>query len=76
MNLERMFKSELARSRLRPSPAMGVPIGDDTLAALPEPARRYCGFMGVRGHAPIATFRAGWRGTFRQAPDADCRSCR
>ena len=30
---------------------------------------------GVRGHAPIATFRAGWRGTFRQAPDADWQAC-
>jgi hypothetical protein len=75
MSLERRFLAAMARSPLHPRPAAGTPIDAETLASLPEPARRYFGFMGVRGHPPVATFRAGWRGAFRRAVGAPWQRC-
>jgi hypothetical protein len=63
------FAARLRRLDLPFPRAVRVPISDDDLSELPEPARRYLRFMGVVGRPPDRSLRARFRGQFRMKPD-------
>jgi hypothetical protein len=75
MQLERRFDRELVSLRLPAGVAEERPIVEADLAHLPESARRYLAFMGVVGRPRDWSFRAGFSGHFRMAPDKGWLPC-
>ena len=61
----RRFAAELAAAGVRPP---GTPPPPIDVAALPETARRYLGFMGATAEARDASFVVEWSGRFRLSP--------
>ena len=61
--------AEVAAHRLLVEPPPSAPVAEGELAALPEAARAFMRFQGVRPGQPKRwALRAGWRGRFRMAP--------
>jgi hypothetical protein len=75
MQLERTFQRELVSLRLPARTEPSAPIAADDLAALPESARRYFAFTGAIGRPHDWSFRVGFAGEFRMAPDKSWLPC-
>lgn len=69
------FMREVALAGLPPGPDPGPVVSDADLAALPEPARRYLGFMGVVGRPRDSSFRLAYAGRFRRTPREAWMTC-
>lgn len=68
--MRKLFAREVAAAGL-PMPASSKPVvTEDDLAPLPEPARRYLGFMGAVGRVRDGSFVANFRGRFRASAEA------
>src|SRR5690349_12570769 len=65
----RRFEHEVAALGLPRGSAKTDLVTEEDLASLPSAAQRYLRFMGVVGKPRDWSFRAGWRGHFRRAPD-------
>ena len=61
--------SEVPTFGLPTGPPSAVPVSENDLAPLPEPARRYLSFMGVVGRPRDWSFRARLKGHFRRTAD-------
>jgi hypothetical protein len=60
----RRFEREVAAAGLLTEPGLGAPVTAAELEDLPEPARRYFGFMGTVGARRQRSFRARFDGRF------------
>jgi hypothetical protein len=69
------FLKEVASLGLPAGPGAADVVRDDELAALPEPARRFLRFMGVRGRPRDWSLRLGFEGRFRRGPDRPWLRC-
>ena len=61
----RKFSSEVAAAGLTAPGSPGPVVTEGDLETLPEPVRRYLGFMGVVGRQRDTSFRLHLRGRFR-----------
>lgn len=59
------FQNHLDRLELPPGPAPDVPVTEDEIDDLPEPARRFLRFRGVVGRPRDWSFRVRFAGRFR-----------
>lgn len=74
MSMRDKFLRELASSGL-PAACPVLAFTPSQLAALPEPAQRYLGFMGVVGGIRDYSFRLGYTGRFRTKPQKSWMQC-
>jgi len=75
MTLRDRFLHEVARAGLPVGPGPQQPVAATEIERLPEPVRRYLGFMGAVGRPRDWSVRAGWEGLFRTRPDRHFRAC-
>jgi hypothetical protein len=71
----RRFDKELASMRLLTRIEPHERVREADLAALPETARRFFRFVGAVGRPRNWSFRVGFEGTFRMAPDKPWVPC-
>jgi hypothetical protein len=75
MNMRERFLREVAAAGLPAGPDRVDVIGEEEIASLPQPARRFLRFMGVVGRARDWSFRLGFRGRFRIKPQDPWMRC-
>jgi hypothetical protein len=67
--LRAQFSRELRAGGLPSGPEPASPVAESDVATLPRAVQRYLRFMGVVGRPRDWSFRAGWKGRFRLAPN-------
>jgi Family of unknown function (DUF6544) len=75
MTPREQFLAEVKKAGLPSGPAPSAPVTADEIAALPEPVRRYLGFMGVVGRPRDWSLRVGYAGRYRTAPYHRFKNC-